>query len=92
MAQIPTAETIGECNDLLIHNLRINMIEVLIPRKLELPANTRLIFFSTEDREFADELLRPLHVAKYWRDARLPLLLSTRQRQNDTNHRSNAYR
>ena len=38
------------------------MIEVLIPRKLELPANTRLIFFSTEDREFADELLRPLNV------------------------------
>lgn len=63
--QIPTAETISECNDLLTHNLRINMIEVLVPKKLELPANTRLIFFNQNDRELADELLRPLKVG--WR-------------------------
>jgi len=58
--QIPTAETIAECNDLLTHNLERNMIEVLVPRKLELPTNTRLIFFSPTDRELADELLQPL--------------------------------
>jgi len=61
--QIPTAETEAECDDLLIANLGRNMIEILIPDRLSLPADTRLIFFSKADRDFADNLLRPLRIA-----------------------------
>jgi hypothetical protein len=63
--QIPTAETIAECNDLLAQNLEIKMIEVLVPTKLDLTVDTRLIFFNPSDRELAGALLQPLRLG--WR-------------------------
>lgn len=60
--QLPTAETPEECNHLLAHNCGVNMIEVLIPSKLELNQETQLIFFSSADRELAERMLGPLNV------------------------------
>lgn len=68
--QIPTAETVAECEALLQANLGENMIEVLVPNALILPPETALIFFDENDRDLADELIHPmklnwaLHLAK----------------------------
>src|SRR5438132_1057677 len=61
--QIPTAETDAGCGMLLKANLSRNMIEVLVPSKLPLTDNTRLIFFRQADLDLAVDLLRSTRVA-----------------------------
>lgn len=59
--QIPTAETVCECEALLRANLGINMIEVLVPKRVDLPQDTELIFFSRADLELARDMISKLN-------------------------------
>lgn len=57
--QLPTAETAPECAALLAAN-KSGTIEVLVPHKLGLPEDTRLVFFSPDDLKLARTLLRSI--------------------------------
>lgn len=54
---IPTAETSEERESLLKANLGKNMIEVLIPNQLELPEDTILSFYNSEDLDIGKKIL-----------------------------------
>jgi hypothetical protein len=60
--QIPTAETVIECEALLNANFGKNMIELLVPETLSLPDTTSLVFFDEADRALASNVVSPLTV------------------------------
>jgi hypothetical protein len=63
--ELPTAETISECQELLSASSPQDMIEVLVPRSISIPPETEFLFFAKDDCVDAEELLRPLDVP--WR-------------------------
>lgn len=60
--QLPTAESIEECEALLNGSAGKRVIEALVPSNLPLGRDITLLFFSRDERDLAKEVLRDLNV------------------------------
>jgi hypothetical protein len=60
--QLPTAEGPEECAALLEASAGNSVIEILVPSMLRLDRDTTLLFFSSEERALAQEVLRDANI------------------------------